>query len=91
MRVLKKIFAVLLISAGADRVWPSSAMAAAMASRLKARGHPYPDEHFDHPLAGHGYHPPTDAAGPAINDPSDSAAGGGPFLAEVCRFLRRLR
>ena len=82
---------VLLISAGADRVWPSSAMAAAMASRLKAHGHPYPDEHFDHPFAGHGHSPPSGAAGPAITDPRDSAAGGGPFLAEVCRFLRRLQ
>lgn len=85
---------VLLISAGADRVWPSSAMAAAMASRLKAWGHPYPDEHVDFPFAGHGGF----GAGPAAVDGPEAArenvrdgSGREAVLVKVCRFLRSLR
>ena len=87
---------VLLISAGADRVWPSSAMAAAMASRLKEQGHPYPDEHVDYPHAGHwlgqGEAPGTSMGtreSSPVHDPPGSARE--PILWKVCQFVRRLR
>ena len=44
---------ILLISAGEDKVWPSHAMAEAMAERLRASGHPYADEHVGFPFFGH--------------------------------------
>lgn len=87
---------VLLLSGGADRVWPSSAMASAMAARLKARSHPYLDEHVDYPLAGHwlgsGESPPANPRStdnPPKNGPESS--GREVVLAKVCEFLRRLQ
>ncbi|HYK92797.1 MAG TPA: acyl-CoA thioester hydrolase/BAAT C-terminal domain-containing protein [Thermoplasmata archaeon] len=87
---------VLLISAGADRVWPSSRMAFAMAARLKAKGHPYPDEHIDYPVAGHDLGQgearpaPEGTSGPFEGVVQDGSARRSP-LDEVCNFLRRLR
>lgn len=86
---------VLLISAGADRVWPSTAMAVAMVSRLKERGHPYPDQHFDFPFAGHGPVPAGGAVAPRearepVGRREPAGAGPEPFLEKVCEFLRNL-
>lgn len=44
---------ILLISAGADRVWPSLAMSRAMAERLRSRGHPGGHELLEYPAATH--------------------------------------
>lgn len=87
---------VLLVSAGADPVWPSSAMAAAMASRLRERGHPYPDEHVDYPSAGHFLWRREATPSPAdVPEPAGENGRGGsarePFLTKVCEFLRTLQ
>ena len=87
---------VLLVSGGADTVWPSTRMAQALASRLRANGHPYPDEHRDLPNAGHWLGasgtrafppdramPQTDRGAP-VTDPETP-------LTTVIRFLRRVR
>lgn len=83
---------VLLISAGEDRVWPSAAMAAAMASRLKASNHPYLDEYVNFPQAGHWLGAggaPAAGSGPraASTESERSSTGGGPVLDKVCQFL----
>lgn len=44
---------ILLVSAGADRVWPSAAMAAAIAERLVSRGHRFRHKVLNYPEAGH--------------------------------------
>ena len=44
---------VLLISGGADRVWPSSALASVAIERLAANDHPWPYQHRSFPEAGH--------------------------------------
>jgi dienelactone hydrolase len=49
---------VMLISGGDDAMWPSALMADRVASRLAARGHPYPVENLVYPGAGHAIGPP---------------------------------
>jgi dienelactone hydrolase len=44
---------VLLISAGDDQLWNSSALARMILDRLKARRHPFPDRHLTYESAGH--------------------------------------
>lgn len=44
---------ILLLSAGADTVWPSEAMAEAMGARLDSRGHPFGHRVLNYPEAGH--------------------------------------
>ena len=44
---------VLLISAGADQVWPSAAMARALSARLRRHGDPHGHIVLDYPDAGH--------------------------------------
>jgi dienelactone hydrolase len=44
---------VLLISAGADQVWPSAAMAQALSARLRRHGDPHGHIVLDYPDAGH--------------------------------------
>lgn len=86
---------ILLLSSGADRVWPSTLMAEAIVSRLRAKGHPYPDEHVDFPLASHGL---VRLGSQGITVPggtSSSAAEGVDVdrraaLVKIREFLRRL-
>ena len=44
---------VLLISGGADQLWPSALMASRVMDRLKRRGHPFADRHLSYESAGH--------------------------------------
>lgn len=44
---------VLLISGADDQMWPSRSLAVIAMERLRAHGHPYPDEHVSYPSAGH--------------------------------------
>ncbi|MFB6120799.1 MAG: acyl-CoA thioester hydrolase/BAAT C-terminal domain-containing protein [Halobacteriaceae archaeon] len=44
---------VLLISGGADEVWPSPALSSVAIERLDANNHPWPSEHRSFPDAGH--------------------------------------
>jgi dienelactone hydrolase len=58
---------VLLVSGGADRVWPSSRLSEVAAGRLEAHHHPYPVKHLSYDKAGHGfdipYRPTTSGRG----------------------------
>lgn len=71
---------ILLVSAGADQVWPSAAMARAIANRLEARGHAWGHRVLEYPEASHslGYLLPDLPSGllpPNLVDrPSDRAA-----------------
>lgn len=49
---------VLVLSAGDDGYWPSTAYAAEVAQTLKAAGHPHAVEHLDYPRAGHALQAP---------------------------------
>lgn len=49
---------VLLLSAGDDGYWPSSAYAREVAQSLKSAGHAHTVEHLDYPHAGHALHIP---------------------------------
>lgn len=49
---------VLLISGADDQMWPSRTLAVIAMERLRAHGHPYPDEHISYPSAGHSMTPP---------------------------------
>lgn len=44
---------ILLISTGADRIWPSAAMAAAIAARLDSHGHSFGHKVLNYPEADH--------------------------------------
>jgi uncharacterized protein len=44
---------ILLISAGADEIWPSAAMARALSARLDARGHSFGHRILEYPAASH--------------------------------------
>jgi acetyl esterase/lipase len=44
---------VFLVSAGADQVWPSAAMARALSDRLAAHGDPHGHAVLEYPGAGH--------------------------------------
>jgi dienelactone hydrolase len=46
---------VLLVSGGADRVWPSSRLSAIAAGRLEAHHHPYPVKVINYDKAGHSF------------------------------------
>ncbi len=87
---------VLLISAGADQVWPSTPMARAMISRLKAHGHPYADLHVDFPHAGHGGESVGGGGRSNVSSASSdgtrpNGADGSSPLTRVVEFLRRPR
>jgi dienelactone hydrolase len=59
----------MLICGGRDRVWPSCAMAAAVAARLQARGFPHPVQFLAYPRAGHAvFGPPLDPSSPDYAD-----------------------
>lgn len=49
---------VLLLSAGDDGYWPSTAYAAEVARALRTAGHPHPVTHLDYPAAGHALQAP---------------------------------
>lgn len=72
--------AILMISAGADEVWPSADMARAMQERLRASNHPFGYQLLEYPEAGHslGYLVPDLPAGlppSGVTDrPADHAA-----------------
>lgn len=69
---------VLLISAGDDKIWPSSMMARQIMRRLNAHRHPYHDESVCYAAAGHDVLPPwrpTNAS--AFGYPGGSMVFGG--------------
>ncbi len=60
---------VMLVCGARDRVWPSCAMAAAVAARLKAKGFPHPVQLLAYPRAGHAvFGPPLDPSSPDYAD-----------------------
>lgn len=67
---------ILLISAGADEVWPSAEMARAIEARLRAGAHSFGHELLEYPDAGHslGYLVPELPPGLRSSDISDRAA-----------------
>jgi dienelactone hydrolase len=50
--------AVLLLSCGDDRGWPSVALSRLACDRLTGARHPHPDRHVSYPTAGHPIAPP---------------------------------
>lgn len=86
---------ILMISAGADQVWPSASMARAISDRRRASGSSAGDLHLEYPAAGHsvGYLIPSLPAGllpPDLEDqPADKAARADAWP-KVVEFLRRL-
>jgi len=86
---------ILMISAGADQVWPSASMARAISDRRRASGHSSGDLHLEYPVASHsvGYLIPSLPAGllPADleDQPADKAARADAWP-NVVAFLRRL-
>lgn len=67
---------VLLVAAGADRVWPSADMARALSRRLREHGDPHGHTILEYPAAGHslGYLLPQLPAGLLPQDITDNAA-----------------
>jgi dienelactone hydrolase len=61
--------AVLLLSGEDDQLWPSTLMADAIVSRLRAYNHPYRFEHVSFPGAGHAFVPGIDAGLTEIKHP----------------------
>ncbi|KAA2253919.1 acyl-CoA thioester hydrolase [Solihabitans fulvus] len=71
--------AVLLISSGDDRVWPSAALSDVALRRLEDADHPFPYHHVSYPEAGHAIAgaPHVPATGLASAGPGRSLAFGG--------------
>lgn len=67
---------VLLVAAGADKIWPSGMMAQVISERLRAHGDPHGHELLVYPEADHsfGYLVPTLPSSLLPNDLADSAA-----------------
>jgi uncharacterized protein len=86
---------VLLLAAGADQVWPSGAMARALAARLDHHGHPHGHTLLEYLQAGHslGYlipRLPADLLPPGLTDrPADEKARADAWPKTI-RFLRQL-
>lgn len=86
---------ILLVAAGADRVWPSAAMARALSRRLRERGDAHGHTVLEYPDAGHslGYLVPRLPSGllPADLDdePADRAARADAWP-KVVEFIRRV-
>jgi dienelactone hydrolase len=85
---------ILLVAAGADRVWPSAAMARALSGRLREHGDPHGHTVLEYPDAGHslGYLIPRLPTGllPAdlVDQPADQAARADAWP-RVVDFIRR--
>ena len=73
--------AVLLVSAGDDRMWPCAALSGIAAERLAAAGHRHPFRHLTYPTAGHPVAPPPYGPTTEIISPGPGvrfATGGTP-------------
>jgi dienelactone hydrolase len=91
--------AVLLISAGDDRSWPSEALSELAKERLAAFHHPYPYRHLIYPHAGHPIAPPpygpdfgTLLPGPGVQfiaggTPKDNAAARADAWKQTLQFF----
>jgi dienelactone hydrolase len=86
---------VFLVAAGADQVWPSAAMARALAGLLSARGDRHGHTLLEYPAAGHalGYLVPCLPAGlppPGIPDTAADRAARADAWPRAVAFLRAL-
>jgi dienelactone hydrolase len=91
--------AVLLVSAGDDRGWPSAPLSQLAAERLARAGHRHPDRHLSYPTAGHPilvppYGPTTELTtpGPGVTfamggTPAVNAAARSDAWRQTLRFL----
>lgn len=84
---------ILTISAGTDQVWPSAAMARAIAQRRAAAGHASRDLHLKYRAAGHsvGYLIPSLPPGLLPDDIADQAADTAARADAWPRVLKFLR
>ena len=85
---------ILLVAAGADRVWPSADMARALSRRLREHGDPHGHTILEYPDAGHslGYLiprlPPGLLPPDLVDEPVDRAARADAWP-RVVEFIRR--
>jgi dienelactone hydrolase len=73
--------AVLLVSAGDDRMWPCAALSEIAVERLTAARHPHPFRHLTYPTAGHPIAPPPYGPATELISPGPGvlfATGGTP-------------
>lgn len=72
---------VLLISGGADEIWPSTDLAAVAIDRLRTHDHPWPSDHLIYPAAGHAIRVPYQV--PQGADPGAEHQFGGTHAANA--------
>ncbi len=84
---------VLIISADADEIWPSTPLSRAAWDRLQRLGHPFADQFLTFPGAGHGIFPPyLPLTGAIANDPvAQQVANVGAWRATLQMFNARLK
>ena len=80
---------MLLLNGADDQLWPSGEMSEQVLARLRAHGHPYPDEHHSYPGNGHLITLPglPTTAGTAGGNPADSARTARVAWSTTLRFL----
>jgi dienelactone hydrolase len=86
---------VFLLAAGADRVWPSAAMARALSQRLRQSGDPHGHVLLEYPGAGHGigYLIPRLPAGllpPELTDTDRDRVARADAWPKAVQFIRQL-
>jgi dienelactone hydrolase len=86
---------ILLVAAGADRVWPSADMARALSGRLREHGDTHGHTILEYPEAGHsvGYllpHLPSGLLPPEITDEAADKAARADAWPRAVEFIRQL-
>ena len=84
---------LLLISADADEIWPSTPLSRVAWDRLQRLGHPFADQFLTYPGAGHMIFPPyLPLTGAIANDPvAQQAANVGAWRATLQMFNAQLK
>jgi hypothetical protein len=86
---------VFLLAAGADRVWPSAAMARALSRRLREYGDPHGHVLLEYPGAGHGIgylipRLPARLLPPELTDTDQDRVARADAWPKAVQFIRQL-